>query len=359
MNDFYTYILTPRVDNEFLKPFRKLFQENFDNGFITKSRENPGLIADWIRSNITRNNTANYSRAPLTPAGVYELKVADDHSADICFVAICRSFGIPARLDPATRVPQYMSGKGWQDVFLYDAKQEAGKKGVVILTNPASNKLKPEYTIHYTLETYHQGFFRTLDYEGSPLVRNYPCTLDIPVGTCLMVTGSRLTNGTVLANLNVFEVNGSENSSHSVALRTSQLPLPVYGTISQAVFGKRKEVSRIIVWIEPDKEPTKHLLADLRQKKQEIDKWAGEFIMVFRTGNEMNSFMKKEAPSLPGNISFSEQAEFPLKPSDLPLGKNELRNLPIVVFISMGGVINYQATGYRIGTVGELLTMMK
>ncbi|MDP1622241.1 MAG: transglutaminase domain-containing protein [Bacteroidales bacterium] len=357
--NYYRYILSPRIDLEFLKPYRKKFQEAFDSDFINKSRQDPMQIAEWIRNNIVLNKTGNYSRAPLTPVGAFELKVADGHSANICFVAICRSFGIPARLDPATKVPQYLVQELWHDVYLYEKKQNSGNKVMLVLLNPVSNEKKPEYSIHYTLEEYSEGFFRTLDYENSPLVREYPCSLDIPAGPCMMVTGNRLTNGTVQSKLKVFEVNSATASTQSIELRKHQLSMPEYGTLDPALFNRKIPDGMIIAWVDPDREPTRHFVADLRKKKSEFGRWKGSFIMIFSSEDQMNSFVKKEAAGLPGNISHAVQSNFPVKPGDITMNTGILRNLPIILFINKDWVINYRSEGYRIGIGDELLTIIK
>ena len=80
------YLLSPRVDNEKLRPYKKYFQEKFEKSFIEKARKDPKEIISWIRSNISVDKASNYSKTPLTPIGAYELKVADEHSRDILFV---------------------------------------------------------------------------------------------------------------------------------------------------------------------------------------------------------------------------------------------------------------------------------
>ena len=358
-NEFNKYILSPRVDNEFLKPFRALFLAVFDTGFINASRKNPQEIAGWLRKNITPDNSANYSRAPLTPIGVYELRVADGHSIDICFVAVCRTFGIPARLDAATKVPQYQDGGTWKDVYLFEKKQNEGKKGTVVLLNPPSNDKKPEYTTHYTIEQYHDGFFRTLDYEGSPLVQNYPCTLEIPAGPCLMVTGTRITDGTVMAKLTFFEVKAGETSTQKIELRKNQLPPSESGTVNSELCGKLPPEDLVVAWIEPDKEPTKHFLADLRLKKNDFGKWKGKFLIVLQTEEQMKSFTRIEAQSLPQNITYTYLSAFPVKPTDIKIKSRGMKNLPVVIFLDKKRVIHFLTEGYRIGTGDELLRFMK
>ena len=357
-DDFNRYVLSPRVSNENLKPFRKIFLDSFDGEYIAGAKKDPERVAEWIRKEIRINTTANYSRAPLTPAGVYDLRVADPHSADILFVAICRSFGIPARLDPATRIPQFMSQNKWHDVILDEKSTEPVKKGLVVLENAPGNGKKPEYTTHYTLEEYKAGFFRTLDYEGSPMVQSFPCTLEIPAGPCMMVTGNRLTNGTVLCGIRVFDVRADSTVRQSVGLRKNRLPLPEYGKINTESLGRKITSGMVIAWIDPDKEPTKHLLADLRQKKGEFEKWKGTFIIVLPSEVQKNNLMKTESSSLPAGIRYENQPGFPLGYTDLKTTRGIPASLPVVIYVNNDGIIHYLSEGYRIGIGDELLELL-
>ena len=358
-DDFIRYVISPRVDNEYLKPWRKLFLTSFEPGFIVKAKEDPGIIADWIRSNITLDKIHNYSRAPITPVGVYELKAADEHSAGILFVAICRSFGIPARLDPATKVPQYLFSGNWKEVRLFEPKQPEGNKGFLTLLNQPENEKKPEYSTHYSIGSYQDGFFRTLDYEASPLVQDFPCSIEVPAGRCLMITGSRLTNGTVLAKVKCFEVKTGEKPSQTIELRKREMPVAEYGQINPDLWKKTGKKETIIAWVEPGKEPTKHLLADIRQKKREFGSWNGSFTMVFQTADQMKTFVNQEAATLPAGIAYSLQSTFPIRISDLKVDPAAMQNLPVVVFVTKDGMVRYLSEGYRIGIGDELLSLMK
>jgi len=358
-DEFGKYVLSPRVDNEWLRPYRQFFQSNFDTAFIRDARKDPMKIAIWMRDHMELNKTSNYSRAPITPVGAFELKVADGHSADICFVTICRSFGIGARLDPATKIPQFLSGGKWNDVYIFEKKENAGTKGSLTLINPPANEKKPEYTTNYTIEEFKDGFFRTLDYEASPLVQNYPCTIEVPAGPAMLVTGTRLTDGTVLTQLEIFTVKPCEPATKTVHLRKNQLPLPEYGKINPALFSFKISPGMVIAWIDPDKEPTKHFLADLRQKKNEFDQWKGRIIMVFPTEEVMKTFVKIEAAKLPKIVSYSFQSTFPIRPADLRVNNGELKNMPVILFVNSAGTINYISEGYKIGISEELWMLMK
>ncbi|MEI6683956.1 MAG: transglutaminase domain-containing protein [Bacteroidota bacterium] len=356
---FREYILSPRVDNEWLKPFKTLFREKTDAASIGKFRKNPEELVKWIRSSITADNTANWSRAPLTPAGVFELKVADGHSRDILFVAMCRSFGIPARLESGTRVPQYFFLETWHDVFFEKHEQESNSRGSIVLTSAPANERKPEYYTHFTIEKYDDGFFRSLDYETDPRLGNFPCTLSVAPGSYMMVTGNRIQGGTVLATLQCFTLGPGQTVPLAVSLRKNQIAPPVYGRINTTLPGYTVTKGMILIWVDPDKEPTKHLFADLRQMKTEFEGWKGTFVLVFPTEDQMKIFRQKEAASIPSTISYSFETIFPVKLADCKLAVSSIKNSPVALFISPDGVINYLSDGYKIGIGEELMKMIK
>ncbi len=357
--DYFAYVLSPRIDNEFLRPGKKLFRDSFDRAFREKARNDPGEVAAWIGSHLTLNNAANYGRAPLTPAGAFGLRVTDSHSADILFVSICRSMGIPARLEPSTRVPQYMQHAVWKDVRIFEKAPDEGLKGEITLRNYPGNEKKPEYSIHYTLEQYKDGFFRTLDYEGSQLVRQYPCTLGVPAGPMLMVTGTRLPDGKVLAGLQFFPIIPGEPVVRDITLRKAMPALHGLGRITREIPGIPTEKGLVIAWIDPGKEPTRHLLADLKQKKAEFSRWQGKILLVVPSREALAPFNQTEASHLPGNMIVRDAGSLPLKPADVPAGGRIMKDLPVVLFMSKDGVIRYLSEGYRIGTGDDLATLIK
>ena len=272
---------------------------------------------------------------------------------------MCRSFGIPARLEPGTRVPQFYLNDTWHDVFFEKHPQESNLRGNLTLVSDPGNDRKPEYYTHFTIEKFDNGFYRSLDYENDPQVGNFPCTLSIAPGNYLILTGNRIQGGTVLASLQFFNLEAGKTVTQSIALRKNQLPLPVYGKISPSLVGGPIPNGMVLVWADPDKEPTKHLFADLRQRKQEFESWQGRIALVFPTEELMKAFQKKEASSIPKNIVYSFVATFPVKLGDNHVTISSLKNLPVVMFLNPQGVINYLSEGYKIGTGDELLRLMR
>jgi Transglutaminase-like superfamily len=361
---FSGYILSPRVDNEFLKPFKEFFQGKFDKDFILKGRNDPQTIVKWIKESIRIDENANYAKAPLTPRGVYELKVTDSHSRDIFFVAVCRSFGIPARLETATRIPQYFINEKWHDVYFTDSPSKTNARGKLVMNNDRGNDRKPEYSIHFTIEKFEDGFFHTLDYETDPVLRSFPCTIEVPVGYYLLVTGFRISGGTVLTKLSFFNLEENKAQNLDLILRKDLAAAPVLGKIKnvEGFFNKITETGgtvnkkgTILAWLDSEKEPSRHFITDLLQKKTELDKWNGKILLLFKTGKEKDLFMKKNAGRLPLKTISDVASIGSLEDFLKTIQRTAVIDLPVITFINPSGEINYFSEGYKIGIGDEIL----
>ncbi len=361
---FSAYILSPRVDNEYLKPFKDFFQKKFEKDFILKGRKNPETIMEWVKASIKIDEDANYARSPVTPEGVYELKVADPHSRDIFFVAVCRSFGIPARLETATRIPQYFFNDKWHDVYFSNPPSKTDARGTLVFNNDRGNECRPEYYTHFTIEKFEEGFFRSLDYETDPVLKSFPCTIEVPPGSYLLVTGNRVGGGTVLADLTFFNLEENKIDDLNIELRKDYAPVQVIGKIDnmkgfiKMISGEDKSVNKkgiILAWLDPEKEPSRHFIADLLQNKKELDKWNGSIILLFRSEKEKDLFLNKNTGGLPLKTKTTVATDGSLESFQKIVQKKTIADLPVVTFIDQGGYIIYYSEGYKIGIGDEIL----
>jgi hypothetical protein len=112
----------------------------------------------------------------------------------------------------------------------------------------------------------------------------------------------------------------------------------------------------VLVWIEPEREPTKHFLNDLPLLKDEFDKWGGCFIFLSTApGTDNVLFNPHGYKGLPSK-SYSRSDIDPgiLKNSglgDLTL----LMNYPLIILTDKDGNIVYSSSGYRIGIAQQIL----
>ncbi|MCX6282839.1 MAG: transglutaminase-like domain-containing protein, partial [Bacteroidetes bacterium] len=361
---FNKYLLNPRVDNEWLKPYKSYLFKCFDGSFRAKAAAEPRLLAEWVKTNILIDNKANYGRAPLSPIGVYELKVADPHSRDIFFVAACRSLGIAARLEPGTRLPQYYLNNAWHDVWFDPQKTTSGERVRLILNSDPKNDRKPEYFIHFTLEKFDDGFFRSLDYETDPRLGSLPCELDLAAGYYLMVTGNRMKDGTVLSSLSFFNLNLGKEVKQQISLRKEPAPL-VIGTLDIKILlsilpqaGPFVSGNLVLAWMEPGKEPTKHFIADLRAKKKDLEKKNCRIFFLFRNDIEETGFIKDMSGEMPSGSSCLVPTANLVKLISDNTGQSLGASLPLVTIINSKGEIVYLSQGYHIGIGDDLLKML-
>lgn len=362
---FAKYILNPRVDNELLKPYKAFLQAKFDTKFKADANTKPGMIIEWVKANVLIDTKANYGRAPLSPVGVYELKVADPHSRDIFFVALCRSLGIASRLEPGTRLPQFYHNSQWQDVLFDPKKPDSPERVKLTLFSDPLNVRKPEYYIHFTIEKYEDGFYRSLDYEADPQVGSFPCSLELAEGNYLMVIGNRIKDGTVLASLSFFNLEKGKDSRQMISFRkepaTTILGTVDPGKLNTALSSTRLpgKANLILAWIEPDKEPTKHFLADLRDKKKDFEKSKCNIFLIFRNEKEKQDFIAGTLRELPSGIRCVVPGTELIKMFSSATSQSLGSSLPAVTLVNTKGEILYLSQGYRIGLGDDLIKLLR
>lgn len=219
-DSFVKYVLNPRIRNEIIIGYKSFFQGKFDADFIKKARQDVSILIRWIRDHIQVHPVANYYNVPITPRGVYRLRVSDSASRDIFFVGLCRSFGIPARLEPADKTPQYVSNNRWVNIYFEDQPSESGSKGFIRLEHiDKDSKLIPKYYIHFTLARYGNGEYHTLDYGHNTKLTQFPEKLEVETGHYLLVTGNRLKDGTVLCRLRFFNIKENQTRKIPIEIR--------------------------------------------------------------------------------------------------------------------------------------------
>ncbi len=362
------YIMNPRIGDEMIKSWKKYFTEYFEN----KNLKNASDIANWINQNIIIHSTANYYRLPITPKGIFDLGVSDKTSRDLLFVALCRSFGIPSRLESATKIPQFYDWNGWNNM-IFDQITESkpiSKASIILHKDKENSKMIPEYSIHYTIEKFNADKYYTLDYENDKTLQVFPCTLSVEAGDFLLFTGNRLQNGSVLAGLQFFTLKPGQTKNINISMRKSISTQKVIGKISlkEKLFSlnasKTQEIRAIIngkkaviIWFEPGKEPSRHAVVDIGKLKADFEKWGGNFSLVL-PDNMKDNFDKATLNELPTQTKlYVDKNEF-LKQIESSTKIKLSEDYPIVTVINEKGEIIYLSKGYKIGTGEQLLKIL-
>ena len=366
---FLNYILNPRIANEIIVAWRSYFREKLSAQLSEKAFVDPSIIVQYLNENIKIAGDENYYKTPLTPKGVNELKVSDIGSRSICFIAICRSFGIPSRLEPGRNVPQYFFNNTWNDVYFADQKQPSQMKGFLKLLS-TETKPVPEYYIHFTIARFESGRYNTVEYDFNKKINDFKEELPLPPGNYMLVTGNRLNDSKILSNIYFFDLSENEHKTIEVKLRKDVSANKILGKIDLknviSLFDENEIApERIIdngvaiIWIEPDKEPTKHIFNDLPLLKRELDSWGGYFL--FLSGNLQDGaiFKPEELKGLPSNSLFGTDNQMGVLKNSLKINIISDVSLPYVVLADKRGNIIFTSTGYKIGIGEQILKHIK
>ena len=369
---FTRYILSPRIGLEKLSPWRSFLINSFNKEMAQSVRDNISVLTTWIRENIRMDADANkLSRNPISPAGVYNLKVADPTSRDIFFVAVCRTFGIPARLNPETQLPEYFKNGQWFRAGFEPAAVVQPEKGSLRLIDK-NNSVPPQYALHYTIAILRDGFYRTLEFpEGKVLTESKdPITLE--AGHYALITGSRLQDGSVLSSLTFFTIEKGKLTTLPIELRKQPGELKPSGklnlgqlSIERIGDGKAENLSSlaagrhsVIVLLDPDKEPSKHILNDLGPYVDHFNKWEGQFIFAIPSEKISQAGVLKTY-NLPAKmVCGSDKAGNIFKALSAIYGEGLKDKLPVVLLCDESGYIYLFSSGYKIGAGEQLLKVI-
>jgi transglutaminase-like putative cysteine protease len=215
---FINYVLNPRVANEKLTDWRGWLRKNLPTDVVSGAAGDLALIKKFIDETISVADSENYYSTPLTPEGVGELKVSDMQSRAIYFVAVCRTLGIPARLEPSNGIPQYFFKSSWNYVRFADEKKLPKERAYVRLMSDDKDPV-PEYYINFTLARFENGRYNTLEYEYNKPVTTFRDELELIPGHYMLVTGNRLNDNKILAGISFFDLPPDQHIKLPIQLR--------------------------------------------------------------------------------------------------------------------------------------------
>lgn len=365
---FLDYVLNPRIANEMLVSWRGYFRKKLSSQLMEKASGDPSIIAAYLNENIKIADDENYYNTPITPRGVNELKVSDAVSRSICFVAICRSLGIPSRLEPGRNVPQYYLNDSWNDVYFADQKYPVSEKSFLKLQS-SDTKPVPEYYIHFTIARFENGRYNTLEYDFNKKVSDFKEELPLPPGSYMLVTGNRLNDSKILSGITFFNLTGNEHKTLNIKLRKDITENKIAGKINLRNFADLLDKNNkrtgnglslqnlikkgvVIIWIDPEKEPSKHIINDLPLLRNELDAWGGYFIFLSASAQSSSTYNPESLKGLPVNTWFGQDNQMALFKNSVEINPVPELRLPFAVMADKAGNILFTSAGYRIG-IGE------
>ena len=370
------YILAPRISSEMLTPYRQVLGKAF-------AGMDAAAIAQWVRDSISIDNTRNPQKLCMSPIGVFRHRTTDAHSREIFFVAACRSVGIPARIDEVTGKVQVVEQgardreqEEWQDV-LFNSKElplkEAG--GALSLTyNDFAIKENPSYYSQFSLSRLQNGTLTLLEFpEEATWKDTFAQGVRMDAGQYLLVSGTRMADGSVLAHLDFFGLKAGAVQKQTLRLRDNADELRVIGNFNcENYFTNYKGVHKtllesngrgyyVVALIRDNHEPSTHILHECEEANIYLSQWPHLFIMLFPTWEEFQSFRshRQDFDRLPDNFIFGVADPETIEAMHIQELTHGSQELPILLMGDTFNRVVWFQQGYTIGIVDQIMSVIR
>ena len=379
----------PRVDTELLRPFRKYFHENIPDSLSEMIKAEPASFVKWCKENLSMHDDISLRYVQLDPKRVWETRLADKGSREIFFVTMCRSFGVPAWMDPVTRVVKYVGADGLTYDVDFDAKEQTvAPQGKLKLTyNEIPLLDDPKYKTHFTLSKYVNGNFQLLNYNGT-WASLFKEAQPMDCGYYMLVSGSRMSGGNVFADVEFFTVEEGKTTVRELVMRDIKDQIRVIGSFDSEMKysschpeeggapschpeeggARREDLSVLettgrgyfaVALVDYGTEPTNHALMDISAAAADLEAWGRPILVVFATEDDYRKFRAQDF-NLPSTVHFGIDIDGKMRnmiATEMKLDKGG--RLPLIVLADTFNRVVFFSQGYSIGLGDSLVKTSK
>lgn len=381
MDYFRRYIRNPRVANEMLTPYKAFFEKAISEEDKAAFKTDWNKLSTWVAENIQVDANCNLGGAPISPAGVWKARIADAHSRNIFFVAMARSLGIPSRIDEVTgKVQMIGEADGIIDVDFEATDPVVTKSGKLIAKyKPIKTLSDPKYYSHFSISKItDEGTLQLLNYDEGDVDMGVGATWSnllkngtaLDEGSYVMVTGTRLANGGVLAKLEFFPIQENKTTSLDMVMREASAEVQVIGNFNSESLYKPLEGDAlksilsttgrgyyVVAVLGVNQEPTNHALRDIAALASDFEAWGRSMILLFPSEEDYAKFRPQDFPGLPKTITYGIDKDGSIQAQiakEMKLPNNTI--LPMFIIGDTFNRVVFVSQGYTIG-LGE--QMMK
>ena len=380
MDYFRRFIRNPRVANEMLTPYKAFFEKAIPEEDKAAFKADWSKLATWVSENIRLDENCNLGGSPISPAGVWKARVADAHSRNIFFVSMARSLGIPSRIDEVTGKVQLISNDGITDVDFEASAPAETKTGKFMATyKPIKALADPKYYSHFSISKItDEGTLQLLNYDEGDVDMGAGATWSnllkngtaLDEGNYMMVTGTRLANGGVLATLEFFPIEAGKTTKVDMVMREAKGDVQVIGNFNSESLYKplgsddMKSILTttgrgyyVVAVLGVNQEPTNHALRDIAALAKDFEEWGRGMVLLFPSEEDYAKFRPQDFPGLPKTITYGIDKDGSIQAQiakQMKLSNDEI--LPMFIIGDTFNRVVFVSQGYTIG-LGE--QMMK
>lgn len=392
----WQYIYSPRVGLEEMSPYKAELHRLVPEALQRTWRRDLTRLAQWCREHIIIDSDSNPHRFPIRPTGVWRARRGDAQSVAIFFVSMARAMGYAARIDEVTGKTQYQEpGAGvWVDVLLQDASANSegiAPKGILKLDYADNGVVdNPHYYTHFSISRLGEDNALALQSydisdrgleQGASWTGLFRSGVEMDAGNYLLVTGSRMASGNVLAQLRSFSIREGQETSAPLVLRRDSTQVAVLGTFdaetrymrlyTQTVLDSQSKLLAakptegsvlsttgrgyyILGILGAQQEPSNHALRDLASLNETLSAWGRPMLLLLANEEHRSRYRPEEFPDLPRDAVWGVDIDGRIREALIKEFKLNEQELPIFIIADTFNRVVYIKQGYTIG-LGEQL----
>jgi len=363
---FCNYILSPRIHYENLSAYRKYISEFFTEEQKDSFINNPRHIWNYINTNFSDVKEKDYKLLIISPVGALKLKLVNEVSRKVLFVAICRTLGIPARMNSVDHSPEYYEDNMFVSVIA--KKKIIINKSFLQLLSKKENKWI--YNQTWSIGRLEDNGYKTLDFEKKQFKDNQ-LLLSLESGEYRIITANRIPTGNILAEEYIFNL--VEGEVKTVILQrkeamenllSADIEIPdiqLLDNMANKVSIKTiaGDLKNIFVWIEEGKEPTEHILNEMIQLKELINQLKVQIIFIINDKSALNNKTLYHTLEVIPAIQIYYD-DFTDNVSQIARRMQvDSTKLPLVLVTNTKQNATFASSGYNVGVVEQIIRAMR
>lgn len=194
-----------RISTEPLRPYMEELADLLPSGLT------PDAWLQWVKDNITVDDESNPLKLFMSAVSVAKHKVTDSRSLEVFKVAGARALGMNAWLDA--------TGAAYVEGSTPEA-QNTSANGTLTVEAPEGIKYFTDFSLSRIVDGRPQSL--NFDDEDQTLGNPFHKGVELPEGAYLLVTGTRLTGGDVLAAYQMVQIKAGKDAKVSITPRQSE-----------------------------------------------------------------------------------------------------------------------------------------
>lgn len=194
-----------RIGTEPLRPYMEELQQLLPAGLT------PDAWLQWVDENIKVDDESNPIKVHMSAVAVAKHKVTDSRSLEIFKVAGARALGMKSYLDA--------TGKAYVEGSTPEA-QNTGGNGTLQVNAPENVRYFTDFSLSLLVDGRPQSL--NFDDEDTTIQNPFKEGMSMPEGSYLLITGTRLQGGDVLASYQIVQVKAGEKTEVTITPRQSE-----------------------------------------------------------------------------------------------------------------------------------------